>query len=66
MSAREIKSMYETLLSSGDLFDLYPDMHGNWDEDKKEFTKQFNFNQKLLEEEEEGEDFNFFGYDEIY
>ena len=65
MSVEEIKNLYDTLLSSGDLFDFYPEMTGEWGEDKKEFTRQFNFNQKLLEEDQE-DSLDFFGDDEIY
>lgn len=48
MSISEIKLMYESLLDSGDLFSLFPNMTGNWDTDKKDFTAQYDFNNNIL------------------
>lgn len=64
MSAKEVKTMYDTLLLSGDLLEFYPSLTGVWEKDKKEFENQFYINQRLLNEE--SEDFDFFGEDEIY
>lgn len=46
-----IKTYYESLLESGDLIEMYPDMTGEWDKDKDFFTTQFNDTVKLLNEE---------------
>ena len=44
MSKSEIKSMYISLLDSGDLFVFFPSLTGVWENDKKEFTKHYNKN----------------------
>lgn len=40
------RALYDDLLSTGDLFEMYEDMTGNWKEDKNKFIYQ----QKSLEE----------------
>lgn len=62
MSVREARSIYDSLLKSGDLFDFYPNLTGVWIEDKKEFIKQYNTTQKLLEDQYESDD--DFGFDD--
>ena len=37
----EIKKFYESLLSSGDIDDMYPQTMGNWEDDKKGFVKYY-------------------------
>lgn len=48
MSLSEIKLMYESLLESGDLFSLFPNMTGDWVKDQKDFTTQYDFNLDIL------------------
>jgi len=48
MSLSEIKLMYESLLESGDLFSLFPNMSGDWAKDQKDFTTQYDFNLDIL------------------
>jgi hypothetical protein len=61
MSVREAKSIYDSLLKSGDLLDFYPNLTGVWLEDKKEFIIQYNSSQKLLEGDDDifNEDFGW-------
>jgi len=49
MSAKEMKLIYDSLISSGDLEALFPTMTGEWAVDKKEFIIQYNSNERLLE-----------------
>lgn len=46
MSKDKIKNLYEQLLESGGLPEY---MAGEWERDKKEFTKQFNLDEELLD-----------------
>lgn len=52
---------YNHLLSKGYLLELFPDLTGEWEQDKKEFIVQYNKNQELLNEDltvdDEDEDF---------
>lgn len=41
MSAQK---QYNTLLESGDLFEIYPGMTGAWDKDKKIFIEYYELN----------------------
>lgn len=43
-----IESQYYSLLNSGDLLEMFPESKGNWESDKKFFTKYYEDNQKLL------------------
>lgn len=59
------KNLYDQLLKSGELFDVFPTALGIWEEDKKEFTElqdelEYLTETPLLldeEDEEEQEDF---------
>lgn len=35
----KLKQLYLSLVESGDIFDVFPDATGEWNDDKKEFTK---------------------------
>lgn len=45
---KEIKLQYDIFLESGDLFELFPGMKGDWEKDKKAFTNIWKDNQKLI------------------
>lgn len=49
MSESEIKSLYDSLIKSGDLLDVYPDMTGDWKKDKGKFEKEYEANQRMLD-----------------
>lgn len=59
MSVREAKSIYESLLESGDLFDFYPNLTGDWSVDQKVFISQYSSTQRLLEDIDEDSDDDF-------
>jgi len=42
------KKLYMSLESSGDLKELYPNLHGEWEKDKKEFIRNYEINQELI------------------
>jgi len=46
MSKDKIRNLYEQLLEAGG---LPGHMAGEWEKDKKEFTKQFNLDEDLLD-----------------
>lgn len=48
MSKKQMKMVYQSLLESGDLLDMYPDLTGNWKEDEKDFRIQYEFNNENL------------------
>jgi hypothetical protein len=49
MSAEEIKLIYDSLITNGDLETMFPTMTGDWLTDKKEFTVQYNSTERLLD-----------------
>lgn len=58
---------YNSLLASGDLLEFFPDLKGNWEEDKKIFIIKYEETQELLntdlsiddEDENEYEEFDY-------
>lgn len=62
MSMREMKSIYESLLESGDLLDMFPGLSGDWAKDKKDFKRQYDMNNQALIE---GYEFDEFYEDEF-
>ena len=62
MSMREMKSIYESLLESGDLLDMFPGLSGDWVKDKKDFKRQYDMNNQALIE---GYEFDEFYEDEF-
>ena len=62
MSMREMKSIYESLLESGDLLDMFPGLVGEWSKDKKDFKRQYDMNNQALIE---GYEFDEFYEDEF-
>ena len=62
MSMREMKSIYESLLESGDLLDMFPSLTGEWVKDKKDFKRQYDMNNQALIE---GYEFDEFYEDEF-
>ncbi len=59
----EYKKLYDQLLESGDLFDVFPDAVGDWSKDKKIFVEIQNEmdyianTPLIIDEEEQDEDF---------
>lgn len=53
MSTNEIRAVYDALLDSGDLEEMFPNLTGNWEKDKKEFSEQYEITEHLLEEDDE-------------
>lgn len=49
MSENEIKSLYDSLIKSGDLLDVYPDMTGEWEQDRKKFEREYETNERMLD-----------------
>lgn len=41
MSTKELKLVYESLVDSGDLKEMFPSMTGNWEKDKTKFSKSY-------------------------
>jgi hypothetical protein len=50
MSQREMKMIYDSLLSSGDLTTLFPTLSGEWENDMSEFTVLYRENKRVEEE----------------
>jgi hypothetical protein len=48
MSKKQLKSIYESLLKSGDLLEFYPELTGEWKSDQAEFQLQYEFNKDFL------------------
>lgn len=44
----EALKQYNSLLASGELLEFFPDLKGNWEQDKKIFTAQYKDNQEIL------------------
>jgi hypothetical protein len=58
MSMREMKSIYDSLLESGDLLEMFPGLTGEWTKDKTDFKRQYDINSQALIEGYE--------FDELY
>lgn len=58
MSMREMRSIYDSLLESGDLLDMFPGLTGEWVKDKKDFKRQYDINNQAL--------FDGYEFDELY
>lgn len=48
MSTTGAQKQYSQLLESGELFEFYPKMKGEWDKDKKVFTQEYEQNMKII------------------
>jgi|LakMenEpi03Aug12_release.lakeMendotaPanAssembly.Ray.scaffolds.fasta_scaffold4597114_2 hypothetical protein len=48
MSKKQLKAIYEALIKSGDLLDMYPELSGEWIKDKEDFKSQYEFNNDSL------------------
>jgi hypothetical protein len=48
MSKKQLKSIYEALIKSGDLLEMYPELTGEWKIDKEDFRSQYEFNNDSL------------------
>lgn len=44
----QAKQVYDALLESGELTTLYSSMKGDWEKDKKSFTRQYEANEELI------------------
>lgn len=53
------KSLYDSMLSSGDLLELFPNFSGIWEKDMAEFVEEYDENNLLIEtlETEEQEEY---------
>lgn len=49
MSKQEAKLIYDTMEETGDLYDLFIGMTGDWLKDKKKFIAQYEENQDMLQ-----------------
>lgn len=47
----QAKKLYDALLESGDLKVLYSSMKGNWSKDEASFTRQYEENQALINDD---------------
>jgi hypothetical protein len=47
----EIKKLYDSLLDSGELFEMFPEAKGEWTKDKKFFTTYYEDNQKIINDD---------------
>lgn len=50
------KKIYDQLLKSGDLYEVFPYATGEWSKDKKEFTDLHNVDNYIISDEEEQEE----------
>lgn len=50
------KKIYDQLLKSGDLYEVFPDATGEWLKDRKEFTDLQNVDNYIISDEEEQEE----------
>lgn len=69
MSQKEAKLLYEEFLNSGELFDLFPSLKGDWKEDKKKFITLYTNMQAGLEDDidlDDQEDFLGEDFTEFY
>ena len=48
--AQEIQKQYQAFKESGDLKILFKGMSGDWEKDKKRFTRIYEENQRIMEE----------------
>lgn len=46
----EAQKEYNALFESGELLMMFPNLKGDWDKDKKSFTRYYEDNQRLLNE----------------
>lgn len=49
MSQTEIKNLYDSMVSNGDLQELFPQLTGEWESDKSEFKSIYMSNEHLLD-----------------
>lgn len=63
MSAKEIKSIYDSLLESGDLKIFHPELVGEWTIDERKFTSLYNATETLLGGIDDEDDIDFGDYD---
>jgi hypothetical protein len=47
MEARA-KKLYDSLLKSGELLDMFPHFEGDWREDREEFNQMYELNKNLF------------------
>lgn len=60
----EAQKQYNTLLENGELRDMFPQFKGEWEKDKKAFTKYYDENEALLngdlDEDYDEDDVNYY------
>lgn len=53
MPSQEAEAIYYAMLDSGDLLDLYPNLSGEWAKDEKQFIRDYNLNNSLIDGDED-------------
>ena len=51
MSQHEMKAIYQSLLDSGDLMKMFPDLTGVWEQDKTQFSQQYDMGEQMIEDD---------------
>lgn len=50
MSTLQARKIYDALVESGELKTLYSSMKGTWEKDERAFLRQYEANQKLIDD----------------
>jgi hypothetical protein len=50
MSLSDAKAIYQSLLDSDDLLEMFPSLTGDWEADKHEFQRLHSANEQLLDD----------------
>lgn len=53
MPIKEAKSLYYAMLDSGDLLDLYPNLTGDWEKDERQFLRDYELNNRIMNGEDD-------------
>lgn len=53
MSVNDIRAMYDALVDSGDLNEMFPNLTGVWEKDQKEFSRAYETTEHLLEDDDD-------------
>lgn len=51
MSQHEMKAIYQSLLDSGDLMVMFPDLSGEWEQDEAQFSQLYDMNEQVIEDD---------------
>ena len=61
----EIQKQYNLLLESGELKEMFPNFKGEWEKDRRAFTRHFEENERMLNDnilDLDDEDFEYYDY----